>query len=386
MNIKNFLERTFKLTDDESKFISFDPYSSSLETSSLYGALAYKASINLIAKTISRIEFETYENGVRTIKKNYYMFNIEANKNESATLFWKRVITKLLSEGEAVIYSNKGELLLIDDFTIEKSWIHGDTYLNLKIDDEIISSSEKASNIIHLKDNLSSMKRRLSKISSDINKLIQSSMKGYMKSKSRKGKLNIPTNLSKTKSTQESTQEYIDSIMKDFMDPTKDSVLPETNGIEYTEIDEAKGSKSNDSGRETINFIGDLFSLIAISFGIPPSLLKGDTIDTKDAVNNFLTFCITPLAELIENELNRKLYEYENYKNKTYVKLDASKIKVVDLRDIANSIDLLVRNGAFTIDETLKTLGLQPVGGKVGGLRVMTKNNEPIEHFMKGGD
>ncbi len=386
MSILDFLGRTLNLKESIDNINFFQSYSNSLDDSSIYGALAYKASIDLIAKTISRIEFETYENGVKTIKKNYYMFNIEANKNESATVFWKRVITRLLNDGEAIIYSKNGELLLIDEYEIKNSWKNGNVFLNLKIDNELISAQEKSSNIIHLKDTCSNMKKQLTNISTDINKLIKSSMKGYLRSKSRKGKLNIPANLSKTKEIQQSTQEHIDAIMEDFMDPSKDSVLPETNGIEYTEIDEAKGSKSNDSGRETKNFIGDIFDLIAISFGIPPSLLKGDTVDTKDAVNNFLTFCIVPLAELIENELNRKLYEYNNYKNKTYVKLDASKIKVVDLRDIANSIDLLVRNGAFTIDDTLKTLGLHPIGGNIGGLRVMTKNNESIENFMKGGE
>lgn len=386
MSILDFLGRTLNLKESIDNINFFQSYSNSLDDSSIYGALAYKASIDLIAKTISRIEFETYENGVKTIKKNYYMFNIEANKNESATVFWKRVITRLLNDGEAIIYSKNGELLLIDEYEIKNSWKNGNVFLNLKIDNELISAQEKSSNIIHLKDTCSNMKKQLTNISTDINKLIKSSMKGYLRSKSRKGKLNIPANLSKTKEIQQSTQDHIDAIMEDFMDPSKDSVLPETNGIEYTEIDEAKGSKSNDSGRETKNFIGDIFDLIAISFGIPPSLLKGDTVDTKDAVNNFLTFCIVPLAELIENELNRKLYEYNNYKNKTYVKLDASKIKVVDLRDIANSIDLLVRNGAFTIDDTLKTLGLHPIGGNIGGLRVMTKNNESIENFMKGGE
>ena len=171
----------------------------------------------------------------------------------------------------------------------------------------------------------------------------------------------------------------INKLVASFMDPSKSSVFTESNGMEYTEISESKGSKSNDSGRETKNFLNDIMDIVAISFGIPPSLLKGDTVDTKDAMNNFLTFCINPLAKSIQTEINRKMYGYELYSKSSYLKADTTQIKSVDLRDIANSIDLLSRNGAYTIDDTLRTLGKEPIGGDVGNLRVITKNNENIE-------
>src|SRR5699024_6314484 len=148
-----------------------------------------------------------------------------------------------------------------------------------------------------------------------------------------------------------------------------DAVYPESEGFEYTEITESKGSRSNDSGRETKNFVNDVFDFIAIGFGIPPSLLKGDTVDTKDALNNFLTFCINPIAKLIQDEINRKMYGKEAYLENTYAKVDTTNIKAVDLRDIANSIELLNRNGALTIDDTLRILGKEPIGGEVGSMR-----------------
>lgn len=173
--------------------------------------------------------------------------------------------------------------------------------------------------------------------------------------------------------------------MRDFMDPSKDAVYPESNGFEYTEITEAKGSKSNDSGRETKNFIDDMFDFIAIAFGIPPSLLKGNTVDTKDAFNNFMTFCINPLAKLIQDEINRKMYGQELFMKNNYVKVDTTNIKAVDLRDIANSIDLLTRNGALTIDDILRILGKEPIGGEIGKMRFITKNYELLDKVVKEG-
>ena len=128
-----------------------------------------------------------------------------------------------------------------------------------------------------------------------------------------------------------------------------------------------------------------MFDFIAVAFGIPPSLLKGDTVDTKDAVNNFITFCINPLARLITDEINRKMYGYELYKERTYAKLDTSNIKAVDLRDVANSIDLLNRNAALTIDDILRILGKEPIGGDIGSMRFITKNYEVLDKVLEEG-
>ena len=59
-------------------------------------------------------------------------------------------------------------------------------------------------------------------------------------------------------------------------------------------------------GRDIRAFIDDIFDFVAIAFQVPPQLLKGNVADTDKAVNNFLTFCINPLAELLTDEINRK--------------------------------------------------------------------------------
>lgn len=382
ISISDILNKVFKKKDNS----FLDDYSSELLLNNSYQALAMKASINLIAKTVSRAEFKTFEQGKETKKRTYYMLNVEANKNKSANQFWRETIEKLLLDGEALILIEDDELLLIDSFEKQEFAFKENIYRNMVVGDYELRDIRNESQVIYLKDDLTSIHSHLNAISNDMASLIASSIKGYQGSKSRKGAFKMPTNMGRTKEQQEATQKHINNIMESFMDPSVDSVLPETNGMEYREISEAKGSKSNDSGRETKNFIDDIFDLVAITFGIPPSLLKGDTVDTKDAVNNFLAFCINPLVQLIQSELNRKLFTFEQYVERTFLKVDTTNIKSVDLKDIANSIDLLVRNGAFTIDDTLRSLGQEAIGGDVGGLRVMTKNNEPIDQFMKGGD
>lgn len=350
-----------------------------------YKTLAVEASINLIAKTLARAEFQTFYKGAETKKTNYYLLNVEANQNKSSSLFWRETVEKLLKEGDALILIQDNHLYLADSFTRKEYAFYENVYTEIKIADYELNERKTESEVIYLKNDNAKIKNAIEGLYGDYVRLISASVKGYSGSKSRKGILEIPTSYPKTLKEGESLQEHISNLMRDFMDSDKDAVFPQTNGLKYEEIDRAKGSKSNDSGRETKNFVNDVFDFVGMAYGIPPSLLKGDTVDTKDAVNNFLTFCINPLAKLIQDEINRKMYGQKEYLKNSYVKVDTTNIKAVDLKDIANSIDLLNRNGALTIDDTLRILGKEPVGGEIGSMRFITKNLELLDAVLREG-
>lgn len=382
MGLINFIKRAFGANNE----ITLTTCATDAENILSYKTLADEASINLIANTLSRVEFQTFIKGKEYKKDNYYFLNIQANKNQSSTLFWKETIDKLLRDGEALIIIQGQEMFLADSFKREKFVFKENVYSEIEIADYALSDNWTEGKVLYLKNDNTKMQTALSGIYTEYAKLIQSSNNGYQNSKTRKGKLKIPTSLPKTLEEEGALQKHIKDNMKDFMDPSKNAVYPESNGFEYTEISEAKGSKSNDSGRETRNFIDDVFSFTAISRGIPPSLLKGDTVDTKDAVNNLMMFCINYYAKLVSDEINRKLYSKQDYLNNTYVKLDTTNLKVVDVRDIANSLELLTRTGSNTIDDNLRTLGREPIGGEIGSMRFITKNLELLKVILKGGD
>ena len=197
--------------------------------------------------------------------------------------------------------------------------------------------------------------------------------------------MDIPTSGSQTKEAQENLRELFEVQFKDFFDPTKNSALPLKNNLKVENADkDSKQSTGKESDKTADSFIDSLISYVAMAYNIPPSLLKGDTVDTKDAVNNYITFCINPLAKLITEEINRKLYGKEQCLKRSYCKVDTSVIKAVDIRDVANSIDLLTRNGAYTIDDTLMLLGKEPIGGEIGTARFVTKNYGTAEQVISG--
>src|SRR5690606_11584374 len=103
------------------------------------------------------------------------------------------------------------------------------------------------------------------------------------------------------------------------------------------------GVKGGADGRDVRAFVDDIFDFVAIAFQIPPQLIKGNIADTEKAVNNFLTFCVNPVAELLTDEINRKMYGKRLFLERTYMKLDTSRIKAVDIKDVANALDVLLR-------------------------------------------
>lgn len=371
--------------DKDNKINSLKSCGYGLDGNVGYLTLLMATSINLIAKTLSRAEFQTYEQGKEIKKTNYYILNVEPNSNISATRFWQEVVKKLLIETEVLILLQNNQLYLADSFNRQEKVFVENIYTEVSIGDYPLNDTWYENKVLYLKNDNKQIQQAISNIYKDFTKLINASIKGYQNSKARKGKLKIPTNLPKELEDSKALQEHIHALMKDFMDPAKDAVYPEDDGFEYTEIVDSKGSKSNDSGRETKNFVNDIADFIAMGYGIPPSLLKGDTVDTKDAVNNFLTFCINPIAKLIQDEINRKMYRIEGYRNNNYVKVDTSNIKAVDLRDIANSIDLLNRNAALTINDILRILGKEPLDDNIGSLRFITKNYEVLDKVFKDG-
>lgn len=381
MSLLDFLDRIFGGEDE----VNLKTCSINTEENIYYKTLVLEASIDLIARALARAEFKTFENGKQVKKLNYYLFNVEANKNTSAFVFWKETIKKLLRNGGALVLLQDSQMYLADSFTREEYAFLENKYSDITIGDYSLTDTWYESQVLYFKYDNEKIRAAIDGIYKDFMKLITASIKGYQNSKARKGKLKIPTSLPKGLDGEKELQKYIQETMRDFMDPGKDAVYPESSGFEYTELYEAKVSRSNDSGRETKNLVYDIFDFIAIAFGIPPSVLKGDMVNTKDAVNNFLAFCINPIAKLIENEINRKMYGYKHFSKRNYMKVDTTTIKVTDLKDIASSIDILNRNAALTIDDILEILGKEPVGGEIGSMRFITKNYELLDKVLKEG-
>ena len=347
--------------------------------------LAVQSCVNLIANAVSRSEFLTYEKGKEIRGENYYLFNVEPNQNKSASKFWRDVIHRLVYDNECLVIQQNDMFYVADSFTVSRYAFKENIYRDIVIDDYQLNNSYLESQVFHFELHGKKIRDVIEGLYQSYAKLITASQKHYIRNNAKRGTLEIPTNYPQTDKAQKDLQDLLNNRIKRFYEAEGGAVLPLSNGMKYEELQSNTVSKGSVEGRDIREFINDVFDFVAIAFQVPPQLIKGNVADTEKAVNNFLTFCVNPLAELLTDEINRKLYGKEAYLERTYVKLDTSRIRAVDITDVAGALDILIRIGAYSVDDCLKLLGLEPLNTEWSRARWMTKNYEPIEEALKGG-
>ena len=77
----------------------------------------------------------------------------------------------------------------------------------------------------------------------------------------------------------------------------------------------------------------------------------------EKAVDEMLTFCLDPLAEMMQQEANRKRNGRDNVLKGTKMVIDTRKVKHMDLFDIATPGDKLIGSGIATINMLLRAIG-----------------------------
>lgn len=381
------LWQTFLSWFDRDGNLDLSAHVAVLATEVYFKNLAIQACVNLIANTVARSEFKTYERGVETRKDNYYLFNVEPNPNKSASKFWRDVVHHLVYDNECLVLMQGDHLYVADSYNVVSGTFVENLYTDIRIGDLNLTTKHRESEVLHLELHNERIKDVVDGLYTSYGKLIAAAQKHYKRNAARKGALTIPTNYPQTEKAQTELRELLEKRFKTFFEAESDAVIPLTNGITYSEIEHgAATTKGSMEGRDIKAFIDDVFDFTAIAFQIPPQLLKGNVADTEKAVNNFLTFCINPLAELLTDEINRKMYGKKAYLERTYMKLDTSHIRAVDIKDVANALDVLLRIGAYTIDDCLQHLGMEPLNTEWSTQRWMTKNYAPIETAVEGGE
>ena len=311
---------------------------------------------------------------------------MEPNQNKSANKFWRDVIYKLVYDNECLVVMVNDMFYIAESFDKREFALKENIYTNVVINDYELNEFFIESNVLHFELHNQKMKTLIDGLYASYGKLISASSKHNLRKRAKRGILNIPGSFGQTEEQQNELQDLLTNRFKKYFEAEGGAVLPLTNDLTYEEAKEQITNNPSQEGRDIRAFIDDVFDFVALAFQIPPQLLKGDVADTEKAVNNFLTFCINPLADLLTDEINRKYYGKKAYLERTYVKLDTSRVKHVDLEKIANALDILVRIGTNTINDNLRILGREEIDEDWANERFFTKNYERIAEFMKGGE
>lgn len=349
-----------------------------------YKQLAIETAINLISNTLALSEFRTYKEGLDVKEKNYYLFNVQPSQNYNASRFWRKLIYKLVYDNEALVVQVDKQFFVADDFKRKENALVPCVYTDVVIDGYNLSDTFEEKQVFYFAMHSTRMSSVINGLYKDYGKLIEYSKNNYKRANARRGVLEIPANYPQTSDASEKLSNLLNKNFKTFFEAENGAVLPLANGLKFTDLTNQTYKNSSDS-RDIRSLVDDMFDYVAIAFQIPPQFLKGTIAESDNNWSNFMTLCIEPLAELLEKEINRKYYSEGDYLDRTYLKIDTTLVRAISLKELAESIDLLNRNGVNTLDDNLKMMKREPIGGELGSTRFMTLNLSTIENTLRGG-
>ncbi len=354
---------------------------------SYYKRLAINTCINLIANSLAKATFRTYENGKESKKNNYYLFNVEPNVNQNASEFMHKLIWNLVFENECLVIMQDDQLLIADSWVKKEFALKENVYTDIRIGELRMNKVFVESEVLYFQLYNEKIVDLIDGLYEDYGKLISSSMGYYKKNNAMRATLNLDVSRAQTDEEQEELDNLFNVQFKNFFEAEGGAVLPLQDGIELKEVFQGSGgnNKTQDT-RDIRKLVDDIFDFVATAFLIPKGLIKGDLADVESQTDTYLMFGLSPIAELIEDEINRKYYTKEEYLSRTYLKVDTSMIKYTDIVKLANALEKLISSGTHSPNENRSLLDKEPIEEDWANKHYITKNYAEAEGYLKGGE
>ncbi|MEX5560760.1 phage portal protein [Pseudomonas rhodesiae] len=358
-----------------------------LEVDYFYKKLAVESCIDLIANALTMCEIQTFDKGKEIRGENYYLLNVQPNQNQNASEFMHSLVHHLIDDNECLVIMSNDQLYIADEFTVDHYAFKENEYKNVVIGDLSLRREYKESEVLYFKLNDENMMQVIDGMYESLGKLLISTINFYKRKNSKRFLLKGDFLRAQDEETQTKIDEFFDNQLKNWLDPNKETStfqLPDGYNLEDLS-DGGKGSASNGTSRDTTALINDIFNYVAIAFHVPVGILKGDVADIEKQMDSFLAFCINPMARLIQDEFNRKMYKKKDFLKRSYLKIDTTKIKVVDITKLATALDKLFAIGGLSINDILIILGREPIEEEWANKRFVTKNYQEADS-LEGGE
>ncbi|MGG0731725.1 phage portal protein, partial [Bacillus paramycoides] len=335
------------------KTITLDSCFYELGIDYFYKKLAVETCIDLIANALTRCEFQTFEKGKEKRGENHYLLNVQPNQNQNASEFMHSLVNHLVNENECLVIMQNEQLYIADSFNVNKFALKENIYKDITIDNFTFDKSFNESEVFHFKLNDRNIMQVIDGMYSSFGKLLASSIDYYKRKNNKRLLIKGDFLRAQDEETQDAINEMFENQLKNWFNADKvGSAFQLQNGYEFEDMSDSKNGVSNNStSRDISDLISDVFNYVAIAFHVPIGILKGDVADIEKQMDSFLAFCINPIAELIQDEFNRKMYNKKEYIDRTYLKIDTTKVKVVDITKLATALDKLFAIGGLSIND-----------------------------------
>lgn len=341
--------------------------------------LAIEKAVLMIAKAIAKsdiiIQTESTEK-----RKQEYRLNIQPNDHECGTEFWTKVVKKLLTNQEALIIPLGGKYYIASAWQTTTEVLSERLYNNITLEcaghDYTIIKGYRSSEVIHLKYDNARIRLYLKSVVEQYDKTLDS-LNAMMKLANHpRFKLKLGTNALSFRERQENGTEkeltrdqYIRKI-KRLLESERVEVLTEQDNVSIDPMVVNASVKAEEIAKLALQINNE----VANAFDIPEAVFNGNITEKSDATNEFITYAVSPVAEVINDTLTAYVVGEQDYCNKTEkVLVWLARFKHVDVVDSAVNLDKL-RGIGFNFDEILEMVGYPALYTEFSQARALTKN------------
>lgn len=334
---------------------------------------------NMIAKAIAKSEFVVQRKGERAKDDVYWILNVKPNPNETATEFWTKVVKQLLRKGECVIVNLKGNLYRASNFYTDNAVTKVKKYTDVSIevvDDSLaIANTFKADDVLHLRNTnkkiLNYLRKNLEMYNAIATGLMNSKKIGSVPKFTLDVEGSMPIIRTKDKDGKDKqiTADMYKEQIKKLLESEDIEILTNQNGIKTSQMQINTNVSTEDISRMT----KEIYKECAYAYDIPEAVFVGTITEKADSTNEFITYAVSWLVEMLNDSMTAALVGKEAYLNGEKIWINMGKFKHVDVIESAGNLDKLRAIG-FTLDEIMELVGREPLNTPFSTERVITKN------------
>ena len=341
--------------------------------------MAIEKAIGMIAHAIAKSEFIVQGKEERLRNELYWSLNVKPNLNETATEFWIEVIQRLLKKSECLICIIGKKFYIADSFQVSNSVMLNQIYSNITItangESLQLNNTYTSDEVIHLKAKNKKIRAYMETVMKMHDDVVSAMEAAIKISKTPKfilkiaGAMPVIRTLRADGTEQTLTIDEFKKNIKNLLESENIEILQESSGLEISQLKIDTAVTSED----VVKISKEIFEECAFAFDIPKTVFMGEITEKADSTNEFITYAVGWVAEILNDAMNATLVGKESFLKGEYIWIDLSGFKHRDLVESANYLDKL-RSIGFNFDEIRQAIGWEPLNTPFSQERVITKN------------
>lgn len=341
--------------------------------------MAQEKAAGMIAKAIAKSEIVLTKGEKRRKDQEYYRLNIRPNDNETGTDFWFKVAHELVVTGDCVVVRMpNGKYYRANSYQMDDYVLFGKTYSHIVLTDgynEVtLRYGVNSDDIMHFRYGTAKMRKFTDNVLNNLNDALNAVQSLETIANTPLLKFKVDANLQFRRRTADGKEIRLtlDNVLDEFkekIDGKKLAIITEQTGtsLEFMDVKKQVTAAEVASLAEVIN------KECAAAYDIPLGVFNGQITEQSDATNEFITYAVSPVAEVINDTLGAKLVGEKDYIKGERAFVWLAHFKHIDVIDAANSLDKLRAIG-FTLDEIFEMVGYPALNTEFSTSRALTKN------------